>query len=81
MRKGAIKKVAKYVHRINDILEDLNEIISNEQEYFDERSDEWREGEKGEEFSDRIYQVEGLRDALENAICDIEDLISEYDEY
>lgn len=81
MRKGAIKKVAKYVHRINDVIEDLNEIISNEQAYFDERSDEWQEGEKGEEFSDRIYQVEELRDALENATCDIEDLISEYDEY
>lgn len=80
MRKGAIKKVAKYVHRINDIIEDLNEIISNEQAYFDERSDEWREGEKGEEFSDRIYQVEGLRDALENTTYEIGDLISEYDD-
>lgn len=81
MRKGAIKKVAKYVHRVNDIIEDLHELISNEQAYFDERSDEWQGGEKGEEFGDRIYQVEELRDALATATYDIEDLISEYDEY
>ena len=74
MRKAAIKKVIKFADRIDDIIESLNEIISNEQAYFDERSEEWQESEKGEEFSDTLYKLEEFRDELENATYDIRDL-------
>jgi hypothetical protein len=75
MRKGAIKKVARLAAQIEDIIEDLNEILENEQAYFDERSDEWQEGEKGEEFQDRLYALEEFKDALENAVYDVNDTI------
>lgn len=75
MRKSAINKVRRLVSRIDDIVEELNALIEAEQEYFDDRSEAWQESENGEEFSDNIYKVEELCDALENASYDISDLI------
>jgi hypothetical protein len=75
MRKGAIKKVARLVAQIEGIIEDLNEVLENEQSYFDERSEEWQCGEKGDEFQDRLYALEGFKDALDNAVYDINDTI------
>ena len=75
MRKSAINKVRKLVSKIDDIVEELNELLEAEQEYFDERSEAWQESETGEEFSDKIYKVEELRDALENASYDISDIV------
>ena len=77
MRKGAIKKVARFATQIEGIIEDLNEILENEQAYFDERSDEWQEGEKGEEFECRLYALEEFKNALDNAMYDINDTIGE----
>jgi hypothetical protein len=34
------------------------------QEYFDERSEEWQEGERGEEHQERIDAVQTALDAL-----------------
>lgn len=75
MRKGAIKKVARLAAQIEDIIEDLNEVLANEQSYFDERSEEWQCGEKGDEFQDRLSALEGFKDALEDAVYDINDMI------
>lgn len=77
MRKGAIKKVARFATQIEGIIEDLIEILENEQAYFDERSDKWQEGEKGDEFQDRLSAVEGFRDTLETAVCDINEALEE----
>lgn len=77
MRKGAIKKVAKYVSRIEDIVADLNDILSDEQIYYEERSEEWQESDRGEEFQDVICAVEEFRDALENATYEMEEIINQ----
>lgn len=77
MRKGAIKKVARLAAQIEDIIEDLNEVLENEQCYFDERSEEWQESEKGDEFQDRLYALEEFKDALENAVFDINEVVEE----
>lgn len=75
MRKGALNRVKKYKSKIEDMIADLEVIIDEEQGYFDERSDEWQESDKGEEFSDRIYAIEEFKDALENAIYDVDDVL------
>lgn len=77
MRKGAIKKVARLATQIEGIVEDLNEILENEQCYFDERSEEWQGGEKGDEFQDRLYALQEFKDALENAVYDINEVVEE----
>lgn len=75
MRKSALNKVKKMVCKIEDIVADLEYIIEAEQEYFDERSESWQESEKGEEFSDRIYAIEELKDALDNAVYEVNDML------
>lgn len=75
MRKGALNRVKKYKSKIDGIIADLEVLIEEEQGYFDERSDEWQESDKGEEFSDRIYAIEEFKDALENAIYDVDDVL------
>lgn len=75
MRKGALNRVKKYKSKIDDIIADLEVLIEEEQCYFEERSDEWQESEKGEDFSDRIYAISEFKDSLENAIYDVEDVL------
>lgn len=77
MRKGAIKKVARLAAQIEGIIEDLNEVLENEQSYFDERSEEWQESEKGDEFQDRLYSLEEFKDALDDAVYDINEVVEE----
>lgn len=75
MRKAALNKVNKMVSKIENIVADLEYIIEEEQEYYDERSESWQEGENGEEFSDRIYAIEELKDALDNAVYEVNDML------
>lgn len=77
MRKGAIKKVARLATQIEGIIEDLNEVLENEQSYFDERSEEWQESEKGDEFQDRLYALEEFKDALDDAVYGINEVVEE----
>jgi hypothetical protein len=71
MRKSAIAKVKKYVDKIEIAMEMINEIIEREQDYFDERSDEWHESDKAEDFEERISNVESFRDDLDSALYEI----------
>lgn len=71
MRKVAITKVAKLVKKVEDIVANLNEILETEQSYFDERSDEWHESEKANDFEERISNVESFRDDLDSALYEI----------
>lgn len=77
MRKGAIKKVARLATQIEGIIEDLNEVLENEQSYFDERSEEWQESEKGDEFQDRLSALEEFKDELDNAVYGINEAVEE----
>jgi hypothetical protein len=38
--------------------------LSEMQEYFDERSESWQEGERGEDYQDRLALVEAALDAV-----------------
>lgn len=78
MRKPAIKKIINISEKIDALVEKLNEIIEAEQDTFDERSESWQESEAGEEFSERIYAAEELRDALENAAYDIQSTLEHW---
>lgn len=78
MRKNAINRIHKYFEKIESMIESINEIIEGEQQYYDERSYEWQDSEKGEDFSDRISSIEALRDDLENVVYDFNEMIEEY---
>lgn len=77
MRKGAIKKVARLVTQIEGVIEEMNEVLENEQSYYDERSEEWQGSEKGDEFQDRLYAMEEFKDALDDAVFNINEVVEE----
>jgi hypothetical protein len=46
----------------------LDGAVSEMQEYFDDRSETWRESERGEEHQERTASAEAVRDALDELI-------------
>jgi len=42
----------------------IEEVVSQMQDYFDERSESWQEGERGEEYQGRLALVEAALDAV-----------------
>lgn len=44
----------------------LNTICDEMQAYFDDRSEQWQESERGDEFTERITGIEDIRDTLED---------------
>ena len=40
--------------------------VSEQLEYFDDRSDSWKESERGEDHQERTASAESVRDALED---------------
>jgi hypothetical protein len=46
-------------------VENLEQLRDELQEFFDERTEEWQEGERGQVYSDRIDAVESLLSDLE----------------
>lgn len=42
----------------------MTETLSEMQDYFDARSESWQEGERGEDYQDKITSVEAVLDAL-----------------
>lgn len=65
--KQITKAALKISERIDDIRADIEMLHSDAQEYFDDRSERWQEGEKGQEY-------QSLLDSLEEAIGDAETL-------
>ena len=49
---------------LNTARELVERTVEEMQEYFDERSEEWQEGEKGPEFQERIDEVQEVLDAM-----------------
>lgn len=75
------KRALKPINKIENIAADLEELIEELTNYYDERSERWQDSDKGEEFSDHLYNLEELKDALENAAMDARDSLDLNDEY
>ena len=46
----------------------IEDSLSEMQEYFDNRSESWQEGERGEEHQERIASAEAVLDAIDELI-------------
>jgi hypothetical protein len=49
---------------LNTARELVERTVEEMQEYFDERSEEWQEGEKASDFQERIDEVQAMMDAM-----------------
>lgn len=73
MNKTRAKKIAKISDKIEALRCQLEEILGDEQDYFDNLSEKQQEGEKGEEsenaisyLGDAMSNLEDARDILGN---------------
>lgn len=78
MRKNAINRIHKYFEKIELIAESIREIVECEQQYYNDRSYEWQESDRGEDFLERINSMEVLIDDLEKVAYDLNEFIEEY---
>jgi prefoldin subunit 5 len=74
MSKTAIKAIHKAISDLEVMIEDLNIKATDWRNWFDEKSDRWKESEKGEEANNQITEfecavgdLERAKEALENA--------------
>jgi len=51
---------------IADTYEELNNIAEEEREFYEDRSDRWKEGENGEAFLESLERIETVRDNFDS---------------
>lgn len=66
MNKARVKKLLKVSGKVAELIEELNNILSDEQDYYSNLSEKMQESEKGDLSGEAIA-------ALENAISELED--------
>ena len=77
MTKDQEKLINELVDRIYDVLVGLEAVQSEEQDYYDSRSEKWQDSDKGQELETRIEQLQSAYDDLENAKGTLESLTEE----
>lgn len=63
--EAAISEIEEKRGEVHAILDDL---ASEAQNYYDERSDKWRDGDAGSEYQDWISNIEAARDTYDNEL-------------
>lgn len=67
------------IHSIIDTIEikkvKLEKFIEERNNYYDERSDKWRESEKGDDYNEKTYEIENATNYLDDAIECLSELI------
>lgn len=61
------KDLAKAAGLLEEAFEILSAIVQERIDAFDEKSERWQEGEKGQEFLERTDEYQSALDELENA--------------
>ena len=68
------KQIAKFISHIEDAKIYFEELQSSKQDTFDNRSEKWQEGDKGNEAQEEINSLEELAGECENLIDSINNL-------
>lgn len=75
MKKSNHEKVVKAKKFVDDAKEIIDQVWSDEQDYYDSRSDAWYESDKADELQDQIDGLEYTSDALGEILEQLEELI------
>jgi hypothetical protein len=70
-----IKTLREAQARVADAITFVTTVRDDESEKYEDRSDEWKESEKGQEVEGLIEQLSGIIDTLESIDGDIEEVI------
>ena len=79
MNKTREKKIRKYSSQVMQLIEDLQDVLNAEQEYFDNLSEKQQESEKGENSSAAISELEKAVNSLEEAQTSLDEAAGEID--
>tara|TARA_B110000046_G_C12975539_1_gene390950 strand:- start:815 stop:1042 length:228 start_codon:yes stop_codon:yes gene_type:complete len=73
-------KITK-IHNINvkiyDAVANLREIQEEAQDTLDNRSEAWLESDKGEEYSERLQELEAAIDEIENGQAAVQEVLDQ----
>lgn len=75
VNKAQMERLKKILNQAEDDHAFMEEMASNMQSEWDDKSEKWQEGENGEAAAELITQLEGIRDAaeaLKDAVEEIE---------
>jgi hypothetical protein len=67
LNKTQLKQLAAHLAKIEEIYDEIEAMRSEAQDAFDDKSERWQEGDKGQETADQINQLESLVGAIESA--------------
>jgi len=66
--KTLSKRVDEIDSTMNKAASDMADLTNEMQEYFDDRSEKWQEGEKGEEYQQKIEDLTEIESELQDLI-------------
>jgi len=72
-RRKQIEEIAKDLEALAERIED---VMNDEQNYFDAMPESFQSGTKGEAAEQALYALEGAKDAIENAKDNLEEASS-----
>ncbi len=71
--KRDMKKVITSVQNtIGEAISELEQLISDREDYASERSDSWSDSERGQEYMEATSALQSILDSLENAQSEAE---------
>ena len=70
-----LKALNEIYSDLDDARVRLEEVGSEAEEYYDGCSDRWRDGEKGQEFEQKIGELEEATSSLNSLLGDLENII------
>lgn len=79
MNKARVKKLLKVSGKVAELIEELNNILSAEQDYYSNLSEKMQESEKGDLSGEAIAALENAISELEDAQASIESTTGEID--
>jgi hypothetical protein len=71
------KKITDLMSRLETIKIELEDLKESKQEYYDERSEKWKEGEAADELETDIFAIKDIVSSLEEAYNNIDDLFED----
>lgn len=75
MTKSQIKKTAAdLIARLETIREEIGTLKSEAEDYYNERSEKWQEGDNGTAYQEMIDQLQSAYDNADSAVSDLTEI-------
>ena len=80
MKKSYKNNILKILENLEEFQDQIQNILGDEQESFDKKSEKWQESDKGSHSENVISELENASISIENLIEELTNSMEEYDE-